>query len=106
MDREIIRAPEAEQDLMEIWSYIADKGSPVIADAMLARIVAALDILAAAPLIGRRRTEFEGTPRSFPVRPYIVFYEPLPKRKGILVWRVVHGARDLVRIVRKPEGNQ
>jgi len=36
-----------------------------------------------------------------PVRPYIIFYEPLSEGDGILVLRVLHGARRITgRLVR------
>jgi len=68
----------------------------------VARIYGALEMIAYAPHIGRRRPEFHGAPRSVAIRPYIVFYEPLPEADGILVWRVIHGARELRRLVRPP----
>jgi plasmid stabilization system protein ParE len=43
-----------------------------------------------------------GAPRSIPMRPYFVFYAPLPEGERILVWRVIHGARELRRLVRAP----
>jgi plasmid stabilization system protein ParE len=55
-------------------------------------------------MIGRKRTDLRGGPRSFPVRPYTIIYAPLPERDGIFVWRVMHGARDLKRIVKRPKG--
>jgi toxin ParE1/3/4 len=98
----ILRAPEARQDLLDIWHYLARESSTSIADTFLARLYGALEIVAYAPYIGRERPEFSGTPRSIVVRPYVVFYEPLPEGDGILIWRVVHGARDLRRFVRPP----
>jgi plasmid stabilization system protein ParE len=98
----ILRTAEARQDFLDIWSYVARESTPAIADAFLARIVGALEMVAFAPYIGRERPEFSGTPRSIAVRPYVVFYEPLPEGEGILVWRVIHGARELRRLVRAP----
>jgi toxin ParE1/3/4 len=98
----ILRTAEARQDLLDIWGYIARKSTPAIADAFLARIIGALEMVAFAPHIGRERPEFSGSPRSIALRPYVVFYEPLPDGDGILVWRVVHGARELRRLVRAP----
>jgi plasmid stabilization system protein ParE len=93
----ILRAPEAKQDLLDIWAYIACESAPSIADAFLARIEGAMEIVAFAPYIGRERPEFIGRPRSIPVRPYMIFYEPLPEGDGITVWRVMHGHRDFPR---------
>ena len=70
---------------------------------MLARISGALEVLAFAPLIGRRRPEFTGKPRSLAVRPYVIFYEPLPANDGIVLWRIVHAARRLKPLVKRPD---
>jgi hypothetical protein len=40
-DPRILRAPEARQDFLEIWSYIAAQSAPAVADAVLARIYGA-----------------------------------------------------------------
>jgi plasmid stabilization system protein ParE len=100
---QILRTPEAYQDLLDIWAYIARENAPSVADSVLARIHGALEVFAFAPKIGRERSEFSGTPRSFLVRPYVVFYEPLFDDSGILVWRIIHGARDLQRLVHPPD---
>ena len=98
----ILRAPEARQDLLDIWNYVAREAAPAVADSVLARLYGAMEVVADAPLIGRERPEFPGTPRSIAVRPYVIFYEPLPEVDGILMWRVIHGARNLPRLVRSP----
>ncbi len=103
MPTQILRTPEAYQDLLDIWAYIARENAPSVADSVLARIHGALEVLAFAPKIGRERSEFSGTPRSFVVRPYVVFYEPLLDDSGILVWRIIHGARNLQRLVHPPD---
>src|ERR1700693_1555556 len=98
----IVLAREARQDLLDIWAYIAQDNAPSGADALLARISGALEIIASAPFIGRERPEFSGTPspRSLAVRPYVIFYKPLPEEDGILVRRIIHDARDLPRHLR------
>ncbi|WP_337188376.1 type II toxin-antitoxin system RelE/ParE family toxin [Phenylobacterium sp.] len=98
----ILRAPLARTDLLDLWAYIADESSPTIADTFLARIYGALEVVASAPYIGRERSEFPGSPRSIVVRPYVIFYEPLPEGDGIAVWRVLHGARRMEDLLRKP----
>jgi toxin ParE1/3/4 len=97
----ILRSPEARQDLLDIWSYIAEENAPSVADAVLARLQGAMEVLAHAPLIGRERPEFSGNPRSIAVKPYVIFYEPIAD--GIVIWRVLHGARDLAPHIRKPQ---
>lgn len=98
----LLFATDARADLFDVWSYISREHATAIADAFLARIRGALEIVASAPLIGRVRPELVGRPRSIVVPPYVVFYEPLPEGDGILIWRVLHGARDLRRLVRPP----
>ena len=91
MPKLIIR-PLAEQDLDEIWDYIA-VGSSSQAEKVLRHIYAKLGILAHNPYMGRAREELEIGLRSFPVRKHVVFYLPLPD--GIEVVRVLHGSRDI-----------
>jgi plasmid stabilization system protein ParE len=101
----ILRSPLARADLLDIWTWIADDASPRTADAYLARLYAAFDRLAALPRSGRVRTEFEGAPRSFVVWPCVVFYEPLADDDGIVIWRVLHGARSFDGLLRPPDGS-
>jgi len=50
-------------------------------------------MLAESPSAGRTREEFQPGLRSFPVGSFVVFYRPI--EDGILVVRVLHGARDI-----------
>ena len=100
----ILLSELAQSDLDDIWRYIAQERSPDIADTVLARLYGALEVLSRAPHIGKPRPEFLDTPRSFAVRPHMIFYEPLRNYGGIGVWRVLHGARDLQKIVLRPFG--
>jgi plasmid stabilization system protein ParE len=45
--------------------------------------------------MGRVRTEIVGHPRSFSVKPWVIFYEPMEDRRGVLVTRLVDGRRDI-----------
>lgn len=93
----ILRAPLARADLLDLWTHIASESSSAIADTFLARIYGALEIVASAPYIGRERSEFPGSPRSIVVRPYVIFYEPLPVSRcggccmGRGGWRISYG---------------
>jgi len=49
----IIFSPEAHRDLLGIWLYIRRENALAVADAFLARIHGALEIVASAPHIGR-----------------------------------------------------
>ena len=83
---------EAKEDLIDIWSYIARR-SVVNADRFVNKIEEKVELIASMPGIGQRRDEFGPNLRSFPVGAYLVFYQPV--RDGILVVRVLHGARNL-----------
>lgn len=69
---EIARLPRAEEDLIEIWRYIAD--SETAADRFLERFANAARKLAAHPGAGRPRPELADGPRSFVVGNYVLFY--------------------------------
>jgi toxin ParE1/3/4 len=58
----LLRTTKAEEDLLEIWSYIADD-NPDAADKLLDDIDAACGSLAANPASGRAREELALTAR-------------------------------------------
>ena len=88
----IQRRPRASDDIAEIWDYIADD-SVVQADAFVDRLDRKLQLLATQPMMGRARDELAPGLRSMPFGRYVIFYEPL--KDGIVVVRVLHGARDV-----------
>ncbi|MEA2884861.1 MAG: toxin ParE1/3/4 [Bradyrhizobium sp.] len=91
MARRQIR-PNAENDLQQIWSFIA-ADNPRAADAMIERLAEAFDMLLAMPLAGRARREFGENFRSFVVDSYVVFYATVPQ--GIEIVRIMHGRQDI-----------
>ncbi|MGH6836503.1 MAG: type II toxin-antitoxin system RelE/ParE family toxin [Methylocella sp.] len=91
MPRILIR-PRAENDLAEIWDFIAED-SQARADSFLDRIDQSFYDLAGNPNIGRARGELSPNLRSIPFGRYVIFYLALPD--GIEIVRVLHGARDL-----------
>jgi len=88
----VVVRPQAEDDLAEIWAYIAE-GRPDYADAFIGRIDREFRLLARNPGIGRARPELSDRLRSLPVGRYVIYY--VPHKNGIEVVRVLHGARDL-----------
>ena len=88
----VVIRPKALEDLAEIWAYIAED-NPRQADAFAAAIDREIRGLARRPLIGRARPELLTDLRSLPFGRYVIFY--LPRKRGIEVVRVLHGARDL-----------
>jgi len=92
MTNRVQRTEQAELDLVEIWSYIADD-NPDAADRLLAEIDEVCATLADAPHAGRLREDLATNLRSLPVGNYVVLYRP--RADGIIVIRVLHGARDM-----------
>ncbi len=87
----IVRAPLVSEDLLGIWSYIA-QNDPVAADQVLARIDEVVHTLASNPLLGELQDHIRPGLRRFVVGAYLIFY--LPLQDGVTVVRILHGARN------------
>lgn len=72
----LLKRPEAESDLEEIWWFIA-QDSPDNADRFLDRIQESCLALADFPQLGVSREELKTDLRSQPVGNYLIFYFPL-----------------------------
>jgi toxin ParE1/3/4 len=81
----------AEQDLDEIWSYVAEDASPTTADRLIDVIVDRFELLIEQPRMGRLRPEFGAGVRSFTVENHVIYYR---HTGDILIARVLHGRRD------------
>lgn len=81
----------AEQDLDEIWSYVAEDASPATAGRFIDAIIDRFELLAEQPRMGRLRPEFAPGVRSFAVENHVIYY----RHDGdVLIARVLHGRRD------------
>ena len=89
---------EAENDLAEIWAFIAFDNSRT-ADQTIIKIRSSCQLLAEYPGFGPARPELARGLRSFPVGNYIIFYRQAAH--GIDVARVIQGKRNMKRIFRK-----
>lgn len=89
---EIQRTAQAEEDLIELWIYIA-QDNPAAADRLLDAINERCLALADNPLMGRLRPDIAPELRYFTVGNYLILYRTLPD--GVQIVRVIHGARDL-----------
>jgi toxin ParE1/3/4 len=87
--------PLAEQDLDDIWDYIATSNLEQ-AEKTLRQLYAKMGTLAHNPYIGRERQELQEGLRSFPAGNYVIFYSTLPD--GIEIIRVLHGSRNIQEI--------
>ena len=88
-------APEADRDFDGLFLWLLIDTGPNAAEAFARRIDRAVRNLARFPEMGRVRTEIVGHPRSFSVKPWVIFYEPMEDRRGVLVTRRVDGRRDI-----------
>lgn len=92
----IHRTAKAEEDLVEIWRYIAAE-NPEAADGLLEQIDRKCFLLAENPLLGRARPDIASELRYSPVGNYLILYRV--QSSGIEVVRVVHGAKRLDRLL-------
>ena len=84
------RTVQAEQDLIDIWTYIAGDNATA-ATGLLDDIDAACAMLADHPRVGREVSSVRPGLRLFPVGRYLILF-----RRGdrlVEIVRVVHGAR-------------
>ncbi|WP_337182329.1 type II toxin-antitoxin system RelE/ParE family toxin [Shinella sp.] len=76
---EVMHLPQAEEDLIAIWRYIADENEAA-ADRLLDRIAAVTRKLSVHPEAGRLRPELAAGLRSFVIGNYVLFYKVDPGR--------------------------
>ena len=91
----------ADQDILEIALYLARQSGMETADRFADRLQEVFALLAQSPQMGRRRDDLAPRLRSFPVGSYVVFYQAVGA--GVLIIRVLHGARDLPPLFGGPE---
>jgi plasmid stabilization system protein ParE len=91
VDRGFALHPDAAQDILEIWEYIA-QDSPLSAKRVREDILDAIRKLVAFPQQGHTRPDLTLRPLRFQiVRDFLIAYAP--DEKPILVIAVVHGRR-------------
>ena len=88
----LLVSPEAEQDLFDIWLYIAED-SLDNADRYLDRLEQQALKLADFKDIGIKRSDLAPDLKCFPFDRYVVYY--LDTSTGIELVRVLHAARDI-----------
>lgn len=92
--------PTAEVDLVEIWLAIA-RDKPQAADKQIDRFHTAFQTLAANPGIGQAVDRYRKGLRCFSVGIYVIFFKPTDEQ--LVIYRVLHGARDLDAIFKRPD---
>lgn len=88
----IIRTKRADEDLTNIWAYIA-ADSPSNADRVLDAIELRWQHLARHPYLGRARDDIAPSIRHLVVGRYLTLYRVMPE--GVEIIRVLHGRRKI-----------
>lgn len=91
--KRIVWAPRADQDLIDIWRYLARNASLPVADDAIARVYSTVERLRERSLIGRPRNDVLPELRSILVEPYVVFHRVGASSVDIV--RVLHERRSL-----------
>jgi plasmid stabilization system protein ParE len=92
-------SPEAAQDVIDIYEYIAQDSADA-AERVRAEICDAILGLAAMPAKGHRREDLTNQPVLFwPVRSFQIIYRP--KSRPLEIIAVLHGKRNIKRVLRK-----
>ena len=96
---QIVVSPLAELDIVEIGDFIS-LDNPRRARSFILEMHEFMLRVAARPFVGRPRDDLRTGLRSVPFvgYPYTIYYRVLPRRRGIRVIRVLHGARDAARL--------
>jgi len=97
--RGYLLSPEADNDLLEIWSWIA-KDSVELADRVDSELREVFEGLARMPGQGHRREDF--TPRPvlfFPLYSYLIVYQP--DVDPIRIMAVLRGTRNVKRFLKR-----
>jgi toxin ParE1/3/4 len=95
---QLLFSERAERDLVEIGEFIAHD-NPVAAAQFIALLEQRCSLLAVHPLAGRARSELVAGLRSLAYGRYVIFYRAI--EDGAEIVRVLHGARDLRRALRR-----
>jgi toxin ParE1/3/4 len=98
----LVWTPQAEEDLIAIYSFIA-LDSPAAADRVLARLQTSVETLARNPRIFQRRPDIRPSTRVLIEGPYLLLYEIHPDVdngpvREVEIVRVVDGRRNLKHI--------
>lgn len=96
--RRLVLSPRAVLDLEEIAEYIA-RDNPVRAASFVAESEAKCRAVAASPELYPARSDLAPGLRMAVHGRYLVLYRDLPAENAVRVERVVHGSRNLPRLV-------
>lgn len=92
-----VHSAQADEDLIEIWTYIA-ADSPAAADKLLRDLAAVFERTIDHPYLGRSAKEIALDARILAHGNYLLLYRLLEADQTIELVRVLHGARDWPRL--------
>jgi antitoxin ParD1/3/4 len=94
-----ILAPQAAQDLIDIWRYIKEQSSVTIADRVERTIRDRMGFLSSHPRAGHwRRDMTSQNVKFFSVYSYLIVYKP--DTKPLQIVSILHGRRDVEKILK------
>src|SRR5262245_43546789 len=94
-----VLAPEAAQDVAEIWRYMKSETNIEKADRVEAAIRKQIVFLAGTPGAGHWRKDLtDEAVKFFPVYSYLIVYKP--DTKPLQVAAILHGRRDVTHLLR------
>jgi len=94
-----ILAPQAAQDLIDIWRYIKEQSSVTIADRVERTIRDRMGFLSSHPRAGHwRRDMTSQNVKFFSVYSYLIVYKP--DTKPLQIVSLLHGRRDVEKILK------
>jgi len=94
-----ILAPQAAQDLIDIWRYIREQSSVTIADRVERTIRDRMGFLSSHPRAGHwRRDMTSQNVKFFSVYSYLIVYKP--DTKPLQIVSILYGRRDVEKILK------
>jgi plasmid stabilization system protein ParE len=102
MSARYVLAPQAVLDLVEIWHYTKEQTNVTIANRVESTIGERIIFLVGTPGAGHSRKDLtDAEVRFFPVYSYLIVYRP--NTKPLQVASILHGRRDVERILKNRE---
>ncbi|MCQ1765856.1 type II toxin-antitoxin system RelE/ParE family toxin [Neorhizobium galegae] len=96
MAKAVLYSSRARDDMLDIWSWIADKSGLAMADAVAERIEARISRLADHPEMGPARSDIAQSARMLVIERWLALYAIVDDTVRIV--RVVDGSADLRRV--------